>query len=352
MRARTVPPVRHRGSVRACHAQSRAPSVTGMRIVVIGATGHIGTFLVPRLVRAGHDVVTVTRGSSTPYADSPEWHQVERVTADREQEDRDGTFGDRIAALRADAVVDLVCFTMPSAEALVTALRGSATHLVHCGSIWRAGVSHVLPVIEENATEPFGDYGVQKDAIARMLKRETAEGGLVTTSLHPGHISGPGWMPIGPLGNLDPTVWTKLSAGEPVEVPGLGAETMAHVHADDVAQAFQLAVEHRDAAAGEDFFVTAPTALTARGYAHLVASWFGQEARLESVSWDRFRETTAPEHAGASWEHLSRSQVFSTEKPRRLLGYEPAWTAEATVLDAFRWLVEHGEVDVARPLVV
>ncbi len=95
---------------------------------------------------------------------------------------------------------------------------------------------------------------------------------------------------------------------------------MAHVHADDVAQLFQLAVEQRDAAAGQDFFATAPTALTVRGYAHLVASWAGREARLESVDWDRFRQTTAPEHADASWEHLSRSQVFSTEKPRRVLG--------------------------------
>jgi nucleoside-diphosphate-sugar epimerase len=126
---------------------------------------------------------------------------------------------------------------------------------------------------------------------------------------------------------------------------------MAHVHADDVAQAFQLAVEHRDAAAGEDFFVTAPTALTARGYAHLAASWFGQEARLDSVTWDRFRQTTAPEHADASWEHLSRSQVFSTEKASRLLGYAPAFTAEETVLDAVRWLVDHGELEVTNPLV-
>jgi len=321
-----------------------------MRTVVIGATGHIGTFLVPRLVRAGHEVVVISRGTSTPYADQPEWRQVERIVADREQEDRDGTFGERIAGLRADAVVDLVCFTLDSATALVEALRGSATHLVHCGSIWRAGVSHELPITEGDSTPPFGEYGVQKDAIARTLKEETASGGVVTTSLHPGHISGPGWVPIGPLGNLDTTVLTRLSAGVPLEVPGLGAETMAHVHADDVAQAFQLAVEHRDAAAGEDFFVTAPTALTVRGYATLVASWSGREARLDPVSWDRFRETTTPEHADASWQHLSRSQVFSVEKARRLLGYEPAYTASETVLDAVRWLVDHGRVEMAGPL--
>jgi nucleoside-diphosphate-sugar epimerase len=323
-----------------------------MRIVVIGATGHIGTFLVPRLVRAGHEVVTISRGTSTPYADAAEWQQVEQVVADREQEDHDGSFGERIVGLRADAVVDLVCFTLASAEALVAALRGTGTHLVHCGSIWRAGVSDVLPITEENATAPFGEYGTQKDAIARMLKQETASGGVETTSIHPGHISGPGWVPIGPLGNLDTSVLTRLSSGALVEVPGLGAETMAHVHADDVAQAFQLAVEHRERAVGEDFFITAPTALTVRGYARLAASWFGQEARLESVPWDRFRGTTAPEHADASWEHLSRSQVFSTEKPARVLGYRPGFTAEETVLDAVRWLVEHDRVETAAPLVV
>src|SRR5215211_8199506 len=52
------------------------------------------------------------------------------------------------------------------------------------------------------------------------------------------------------IGNLDPKVWYALSAGEEIVVPGLGAELLHRVHADDVAQAFQLAIEHRDAAGG------------------------------------------------------------------------------------------------------
>jgi nucleoside-diphosphate-sugar epimerase len=95
---------------------------------------------------------------------------------------------------------------------------------------------------EDDTSPPFGDYGVQKAAIAELLATETASGGLVTTVLQPGHISGPGWMPIGPLGNLDPSVWYAVSAGQEIAVPGLGAELMHHVHADDVAQAFQLAI--------------------------------------------------------------------------------------------------------------
>ena len=63
------------------------------RIVVIGATGHVGTYLVPRLVRAGHDVVALSRGEREPYSPAPEWAFVERISVDREAEDAAGTFG-------------------------------------------------------------------------------------------------------------------------------------------------------------------------------------------------------------------------------------------------------------------
>ena len=79
-----------------------------MRVAVIGGSGHVGTFLVPRLVRAGHEVVNISRGTRTAYVEAAEWQHVRQVVADRQQEDRDGTFGDRVAGLRTDVVVDLI----------------------------------------------------------------------------------------------------------------------------------------------------------------------------------------------------------------------------------------------------
>ena len=324
-----------------------------MRVVVIGGSGHIGSFLVPRLVRAGHEVVNISRGSTSPYLDAPEWRDVRQVVTDREQEDVEGTFGGRVSGLAADVVIDLVCFTLGSATALVERLRGQAGHLLHCGSVWRYGPSRKVPISEEDGTgtPAFGDYGIEKDRIARMLKDETAAGGLVTTSLHPGHIVGPGWQPIGPLGSLDPAVWHTLSAGEPLQVPGGGVELMHHVHADDVAQAFELAVDRRDAAAGEDFNVVAPTALNVRGYAEIAAGWFGQQATVQPVGWEEFRRSTPPEHAEASWGHLHRSQCFSIDKARSVLGYAPRYQPEDAILESIRWLAEHGRLEVANPLV-
>ncbi|WP_375426518.1 NAD-dependent epimerase/dehydratase family protein [uncultured Friedmanniella sp.] len=323
-----------------------------MRIVVIGGSGHIGTFLVPRLVRAGHEVVSISRGQSTGYVDDPSWQQVERVTADRASEDRDGTFPGRVAALEPDAVVDLICFTLDSATALVDGLRGNTGHLLYCGSIWRHGPSTRFPVTETNGAPPVGQYGIAKAATADALKAETAAGGLATTSIHPGHIVGPGWHPVGPLGNFDPGVWQQLSSGQPLDVPGLGTESMHHVHADDVAHAFQAAIDHRDAAAGEDFDIVAPTALNVRGYAQIAASWFGQAAQLNPVSWAEFRAGTSGDHADASWEHLMRDHYVSIDKARSLIGYQPRYEPEAAVLESLRWLVDHHEIDLAHPLVV
>src|SRR5438132_2671218 len=119
-----------------------------MRIVVIGGSGHIGTFLIPRLVRAGQDMVNISRGRRSGYIDDATWQQVRQVSADRAVEDRDGTFPDRVADLRPDVVIELICFTLDSATALVERLRGETAHLLYCGSIWRHGLSQKVPITE------------------------------------------------------------------------------------------------------------------------------------------------------------------------------------------------------------
>ena len=116
-----------------------------MRVAVIGATGHIGGYLVPRLVAAGHEVIAISRGHRPPYREHPAWDQVSRVIADRDSEDEAGTFGDRIADLAPDAVIDLICFTPESAEQLVDSLRGKVQILLHCGTIWVHGPSVTVP---------------------------------------------------------------------------------------------------------------------------------------------------------------------------------------------------------------
>ena len=309
------------------------------KITVIGATGHIGTYLVPRLVRGGHDVTVVTRGQSRPYHADPAWESVRRVTLDREAGDRDATFGPAIADLGSDVVIDLVCFTEASARSLVEALKGRAGLLVECGTIWVHGPARAVPQREDDPRAPFGDYGTNKDALERYV---LAQDDVPAIVCHPGHISGPGWVPINPLGNLDLGVWQKLAAGDEVLVPGFGMETLNHVHADDVAQAFELAAAHPEHA-GQGYHVVAERSWSVRGLCEAGAGWFGRGPDLRFVGWDEFA-ASAGEHADVTYEHIARSPACSIAKAQRDLGYAPRFDSADTLREAVAWLEEDGQI--------
>jgi len=314
------------------------------RIVVIGATGHVGTYLVPRLVRAGHEVVALSRGEREPYVPAPEWRAVERVTADREAEDAAGAFGERIAALAPDAVVDMVCFTPESARQLLDALRPSRPLLLHCGSIWVHGPVARVPVTEDEPRTAYGEYGTGKVAIEALLHREAVAGGVPSVVLHPGHISGP-WPSITPAGNLDLDVWRRLAVGEPLALPGLGLGVLHHVHADDVAQAFERALA-RPGAIGSSFHVVSEQAMTLRGLAAGVAGWFGREPVLEFVEWAEFERRVGAGHAEATREHVARSIAASIDRAREVLGYRPRFSSLDALHESLRWLAHNGHVDL------
>jgi nucleoside-diphosphate-sugar epimerase len=315
------------------------------RVVVIGATGHIGTYLVPRLVDGGHEVIAVSRGARGPYSASPQWDAVTAVTADRDAEDAAGTFGDRIAALRPEVVIDLICFTAASARQLTDALRPSRPLLVHCGTIWVHGPSLRVPVTEDEPRTGYGEYGAGKVEIEALLHQETRAAGVPAVVLHPGHISGPGWPVITPAGNLDPATWTDLATGRPLALPDHGLGVLHHVHADDVAQAFERALSC-PAAIGSSFHVVAEQAMTQRGLAAGVAGWFGREAVLDFVDWAEFTRRAGAGPAEVTREHTFRSITASIARAREVLQYSPRYSSLDALHEALAWLVAHGQADI------
>ena len=314
------------------------------RAVIIGGSGHVGTYLVPRLIAAGYDVVNVSRGQREPYTPNAAWNVVETLVADRDAEEKAGTFGSRIRALRADVVIDMICFTLESAEHLVEALRGDVQHFLHCGTIWVHGPSVEVPTTEMAPRRPIGSYGMQKAAIEAYLLDQARRHGFPATIAHPGHIVGPGWAPLNPAGHFNPEAFSTLAQGRVLTLPNFGLETVHHVHADDVAQMFMRAIATRSASIGEAFHTVSPRAVSLRGYAEAVAAWFGQPARLEFEPWPVWKEKQPAEDAAATWEHISRSPSASIEKAQRLLGYAPRYTSFEAVFESLEWLVEAGIV--------
>lgn len=317
-----------------------------MRVVIIGGTGHVGTYAVPRLVEAGHEVISLSRGRRRPYWPHPAWDAVREIVIDREAEERSGSFGKRVREFGADAVIDMICFTESSARHLVEPLRGYVGMLIHIGTIWVHGHSVEVPTREEQNRLPFGEYGIQKAVIEDLLQDEARRCGFPATVLHPGHITGRGWLPINPAGHLSKDIFEKLATGKEVLLPNLGMETLHHIHADDIARLILRVMAQWSCAVGESYHAVSPAALTLRGYAEAVASWFGKQASLRFLPWDEFKQQVSKDEATLTWDHISRSPNCSMAKAEQLLDFRPRYGSLEAVREAVNWLIEQGEITV------
>ena len=170
----------------------------------------------------------------------------------------EAAFAAKVAALEADVVIDMICFTPTSCQRLVEGLRGSkCAHFLHMGSIWAHGHSLAVPTEEGMPSEraPLEEYGQNKNAIEQYLlhSAEAAQTPFACTILHAGHIVGRGWAPLNPQGHFNTDCFAQLAKGEPLLLPNFGQETVHHIHADDIARCFIACIEQRQQAAGQAY---------------------------------------------------------------------------------------------------
>ena len=174
-----------------------------MRVVVTGATGHIGSNLVRALVRRGDQVRVVVRNS----VKSLEGLELERVTGDvRDEASLRSAFADAEIVYHLAAVISIsgdpqghvrqvnVEGTRRVAEA---ALAAGVRRLVHCSSV------HAFDLYNSGAAAPIDEawtrvpdaaphfaYDRSKAAGERAL-REVMAKGLDAVILHPSGVVGP-----------------------------------------------------------------------------------------------------------------------------------------------------------------
>jgi nucleoside-diphosphate-sugar epimerase len=302
--------------------------------------------MIPRLVETNHQVTVVSRGHREAYQPHSAWEKVENVVIDKEKEEAEGTFGKKILGFKPDAVIDMICFTPESAKHLVEALRGKVRQMLFCGTIWIHGHTIAAPTTEDQGTSPFGEYGIQKAAMTEYLLNVSRLNNLPITVIHPGHIVGPGWNPLNPLGNFNPRVFETLARGDTLYFPTLGLETVHHVHADDVARIFVESLTNWSSVIGEDFHIVSEAAVTLRGYAETVASWFNKKADLRFEAGDEWKNGYSEQDIEYTWEHIRHSPNCSMEKAKQYFGFKPRYTSFEAVYEALMWLIANKVVKI------
>lgn len=317
-----------------------------MRILVVGGTGHIGSYLIPRLVAAGHDVSVVARKPRPQYTDPRiGWPKVQWIVADRGAEEQSGAWKPRMESLEADVVIDVVAYTPEQNRIMYEAFRGRVRHFVHIGTIWAYGPTMRAPAEESDPRRPTTEYGRRKAEIEAFLAERYRAEGFPFTILHPGHICGRRWLPIDPQGSRDGTgVYRKLARGEPVVLPDTGQATIHHVHSDDIAQLCERALDRPGQSLGESFSAVAPYAMSLAGCCHAVAALFGARPNLQCVPLAQMRQHVGEASARIIEEHASHSPCCSIAKARRLLGYEPRYTTEQIYAESIEHMLESGQL--------
>ena len=267
------------------------------------------------------------------------------VALDRGAEEKAGRFGTKIAELRPDIVVDMISFDLASTEQLVEALRGKIEHYLFCSSIWVYGRLCAVPSTEADPPNPIDAYGRGKAESEGWLMRQARVSGFPATCFRPGHIVGEGWVPINPIGNANPEIFSLIARGDELILPNLGLETVHHVHADDVAQWVICAIENRVASLGEVFNTVSEQAVNLRGYAETVYRWFGKEPRISYQPFDEWIGGLG-DWAESTRGHIIRSSSHSIEKSRQRLGYSPRYTSFEAVYQSVMTLIASGKIAV------
>lgn len=289
-----------------------------MKTLVIGASGHVGSYLVKELVVRGHEVIAVMRGNRQPYGyEESIWNKVQTVHMSREEL----YSSDLIEKTNADVICDLIAFDLEGVKKIVSKIHNDAFY-VQIGSIWMYENKEYLPVDENHPKNAQQEYGKQKGLIENYLFEKVARGELRTTVVHPGHVSGKEWQPINPQGNLDFSIFEKIRDGKEIVLPYDGLGTLQHIHSADLANIILACMEKQEISNGQAFIAVAEKAMTLRAITENLFRYFGHTPNIRYLEWKAFAEAVGEQNAMVTWDHISHSPCCTPLKAQTLLGVE------------------------------
>jgi nucleoside-diphosphate-sugar epimerase len=302
-----------------------------MRVFVSGGTGHSGSYIIPELIAAGHEVTGLARSDTAAAALSALGAKVRRG----DLQDLDGL---KEAAADSDGVIhvahrqDLLpsggmdavsAAEIPIMFAYDEALAGTGKPLVAAGSIGSPGPLG-RPATEEDSALHVGDEHKGTLRVRNVVEAtviDLAQRGVRSSVVRIANIMH-STTDVGFLPMLIALAKEKGVAG----YPGDGANVWNAVHVRDVASLFRLALEKGPA--GSYWHAVEDGGIPFREIAETIASRLGLPA--VSIPMD---ELMLPGYFGFLANIVTQSYPASNLITRQTLGWEPTQPSLLADLD-------------------
>ncbi len=302
-----------------------------MHVFVTGGTGRVGSYLIPDLIGAGHEVVALARSDTSAAAASALGARVRRgnladldgLKAAAAESDGVIHLGYRAELLSSGGITALGDSELSIVLAFGEALAGTGKPLVAAGSIGaptnlgRAGPLLALaslgrPATEDDPALPCGpmDAGT---LVARNIV-ETAVVGLAEKGVRSSIVRIP-TLVHSSTGRLQLIGLAKTKGF--VGYPGDGENRWPAVHTSDLASLFRLALEKGPA--GKTWHAVGDEGIRFREIAEAIAARLGLPA--VSIPAD---ELMLPGYFGFLTAVVTLDLAASNAITRQVLGWEPA----------------------------
>jgi len=314
-----------------------------MRVLVTGGAGYIGSNLVDRLVRDGHDVAVLddlSTGSEQNLRDARPRIDLVVGTILDEPTVR-GMVKDADLVYHLAAAVGVMNIVREPLQSIITNARGTEIVLDACAAggtrVLVASTSEIygkttkMPMSEDDdrvlgsTTVSRWSYSTAK-ALDEHLAFEHSRNGLPVSIVRYFNSYGPRIDDRG-YGSVVANFFRQALAGEPITLHGDGSQTRCFTFVDDTVEGTVRAAT-MDAALGSVFNVGNDSEITVAELAALVKRVTGSDSDVVSVSYES--------RYGARFEDTKR-RVPDLTRAASVLGYRPSVALEDGLRRTLEW---------------
>lgn len=339
-----------------------------MRVLVMGGTQFNGLALVHDLANTGHQVVILNRGKSEAKLPLG----VERVYADRTKPDQ---MREVLRSVEVDAVIDVTAYRPEEVELMIEIFRGRIEHYVFISSTVIYAASDLLPITEDHPVErgpAQQEYGRNKLLCEDILVRAWRESRFPASTVCFSMVMGAGNI----LPDREQRMFQRLLRGRPILIPGNGRMLQQIGHAEDQARALRMMLCNPKTY-GQRYNLTGGDYFTQEGYVDTFSRildrpaekvfippalmndlWEGRieiempatqskvdirgKDKASRVMVSRFMLTMLVQQIAPNIHYWDRSAIYSVDKLRRHVGWEPELDFARSVERTWRWYQDEG----------